>query len=47
MAQMCPHVLKDLLELLDPEDEDIMILQNAENHLPNNKASHARRLDSF
>jgi len=32
--------------VLDPEDEDIMILQNVTKYSPDNKVSHPRRLDS-
>jgi hypothetical protein len=34
------------LGLLDLEDEGVAFLQNTVNHLPNNIASHPRRLES-
>ena len=34
-----------LFALLDPEDEDTMILRNVANHSPKNTASHPRRLE--
>lgn len=33
-------------KLPDPENEGIIILQNARNHLPNNMVSHSQRLES-
>jgi len=33
-------------KLPDPENEGIIILPNARNHLPNNTVSHSQRLES-